>query len=264
MRPSRILRETKQGILSTCLKINITHPNVVELAGFAGASSVWLCQEHVPSDWSSLEHCIRAAKIHDMDTIVRVSKGSYSDYIKPFEADAPAIMVPHVETAAEARRIVELCRFHPLGKRPLDGGNVDGGFCQTPMDEYLAISNHEKLIILQIESPEAVDQIDEIAAVDGYNLLLFGPGDYAHRIGHAGKINHPEVLSAREKVERAAQTHGKDLFAVGVSSTLEDQWRRGYKVSCVGSDVWSLGEAFRQMTSKSRTLSSDSPAYSQP
>lgn len=264
MRTSRILRETGQGRLSACLKINITHPHIVELAGLSGASAVWLCQEHVPNDWSSLEHCIRAAKIHDMDTIVRISKGSYSDYVKPFEADATAIMVPHVESASEARRIVDLCRFYPQGKRPLDGGNVDGGFCQIPMDEYLAFSNREKLIIIQIESPEAVEQIDEIAAVDGYNLLLFGPGDYAHRIGHAGKINHPEVLAAREKVERAAQKNGKGLFAVGVNFTSEDQLRRGYEVSCVGSDVWSLGEGFRQMTSKSRSAPAEIPIYSQP
>jgi len=88
MRTSRVLRDIREGRQAACVKINITHPNVVELAGLAGASAVWLCNEHGPNDWQTIEHCIRAAKLHDMDTILRVSKGSYSDYIKAFEADA--------------------------------------------------------------------------------------------------------------------------------------------------------------------------------
>jgi len=65
---------------------------------------VWLCNEHVPNDWLNLEHQIRAAKLFDMDTIVRVSKGSYSEYIKPFECDATGIMVPHIASADRRTR----------------------------------------------------------------------------------------------------------------------------------------------------------------
>jgi len=264
MRPSRVLRENNNGLLATCLKLNISHPVIVELAGLAQASAVWLCNEHVPNDWQMLEHCIRAAKVHDMDVIVRVSKGAYSDYVKPFEADASGIMVPHVEGAEEAKRIVDMCRFHPLGKRPLDGGNVDGRFCQTPMLEYLSASNREKFIILQIESPEAVAAIDEIAAVDGYDYLLFGPGDFAHRIGQAGNIFHSEVIAARQKVEDAARKYGKKLFAVGVSGTSKEQQERGYTMACVGSDVVSLGEAFRKAVDKHAHAESKESPYSQP
>ena len=126
LRSSRMLRELRAGQCPTVLKLNLIDTRVVELAGLAGASAVWLCNEHVPNDWLNMEHMIRAAKLYDMDTIVRVSKGSYSEYVKPFEADATAIMVPHVASAEEARRIVEMTRFHPLGRRPIDGGNMDG------------------------------------------------------------------------------------------------------------------------------------------
>ncbi len=90
--------------------------------------AVWLCTEHVPNDWLSLENQIRAARIHDVDALVRVGRGSYSDYIRPFEAGAAGIIVPHVANEEEARQIVEWVRFHPAGKRALDGGNVDGNF----------------------------------------------------------------------------------------------------------------------------------------
>lgn len=245
LRPSRVLREIREGGPASCLKINITHPAVIELAGLAGASSVWLCNEHVPNDWRDVEHCVRAAKLHDMDTIVRVSKGSYSDYLKPFEADATGIMVPHVSSGDEARSIVEMCRFYPLGKRPLDGGNVDGRFCQMPAREYIEAANRERYLIFQIESPTAVENIEEIAAVGGYDFLLFGPGDYAHQIGQVGDVRHPEVLAAREKVETAARKYGRRLFSVAAGGSAREQWERGYAIINSGSDVWSLGEAFR-------------------
>jgi len=156
MRNSRILRVAREGRLASCVKINITHPNVVDLAGLAGADAVWLCNEHVPNDWHEIEHCIRAAKTHDMDTIGRVSKGSYSDYVRPLEAGAAGIMVPHVTSAEEARRIVEICRFHPLGKRALDGGNIDAKYCQMPLGEYVITSNRETLKLARtLKSSEA-------------------------------------------------------------------------------------------------------------
>ena len=264
MKTSRVLRDIREGRLASCLKLNISHPHIVELAGLSGASAVWLCNEHVLNGWQTLEHCVRAAKIHDMDVIVRVSKGSYSDYIKPFEADATGIMVPHVSSASEARQIVETCRFFPLGRRPLDGGNVDGKFCQTPLVEYLETSNQEKFIILQIESPEAVENVQEIASVVGYDFLLFGPGDYAHCIGHAGVIQHPEVLAARHKVEEAARQHGKKLFAVGMTGTQQEQLDRGYAVANLGSDVWCLGDAFRNIINKGCPPPTPPALYSRP
>src|SRR5690606_11830718 len=128
MRPSRILKDSANGKLATCVKSNFSDPRIVELAGMTGFSAIWICNEHVPQDWKDVEETVRAAKIHDLDVIVRISKGSYRDYIRPLEADAAGIMVPHVTSAAEARAVVEMCRFLPLGNRALDGGNADGGF----------------------------------------------------------------------------------------------------------------------------------------
>jgi len=150
LRTSRLLRELRVGQSATCFKLNLADPRIIELAGLAGFSAVWICNEHVGNDWFNLENQIRAAKLHDMDTIVRVEKGSYSDYVKPFEADATAIMVPHVTTAEEARHIVEMTRFQPLGRRAMDGGNVDGIYCLIPLADYIQHSNTERVLIFQI------------------------------------------------------------------------------------------------------------------
>ena len=245
LRSSRILRELRAGKRPTCFKLNLGDPRVVELCGLAGASAVWLCNEHVSNDWFNLENQIRAAKLYDVDTIVRVEKGSYSDYVKPFEADATAIMVPHVKTAEEARHIVEMTRFNPLGRRALDCGNTDGRYCQIPLTDYMAHSNTERLLIFQIECPVALENVEAIAAVPGYDLLLFGPGDFSHLIGKPGQINAPEVVAARQRVGAAAKKHGKYVMAPGMMAPRPVLEAEGYHVFTLGADVLGLGEYFK-------------------
>src|SRR4051812_35962959 len=202
-RSSRVLSLLKEGKLPLVMKLNLSDPRVIEITGLSGVDAVWLCTEHVPNDWLGLEGQIRAARIHNVDTLVRVARGSYSDYIRPFEADATGIIVPHVADAREARQIVEWVRFHPIGKRALDGGNTDGQFCLVPLEEYIRHANAERMVILQIESPEALENVEEIAAVPGFDGILFGPGDFSHRIGKAGQMDAPEVVSARRRVAAA-------------------------------------------------------------
>lgn len=236
-RPSRILRLIREGQLPTVLKINLADPRVVEAAGACGVDAVWLCNEHVPTDWSGLENQIRAARVHNIDSIVRVSRGSYSDYVRPLEAGATGIMVPHVTSVAEARQIVEWVRFHPVGKRALDGGNIDGQFCLIPLNDYLHHSNTERFVIFQIESPEALENVEAIAAVPGFDGLLFGPGDFSHRIGNAGQMDAPEVVAARKRVAAAALKHGKFAMAAGLIAPLADLVAEGHRVIGIGADV---------------------------
>jgi 4-hydroxy-2-oxoheptanedioate aldolase len=245
-RASRILKLLAEGQLPTVLKINLSDPRVIEIAGLCGVDAVWLCLEHVPNDWLSLEGQIRAARIHNIDTLVRVGRGSYSDYVRPFEADATGIIVPHVASEQEARQIVEWVRFHPVGKRALDGGNIDGQFCLVPMDEYLRHSNQERIVIFQIESPEALEQVEKIVAVPGFNGILFGPGDFSHRIGKAGQLDAPEVVAARKRVAAACLKHGKFAMTAGLIAPFPELVAEGYRVIGIGADVVAISSYVKQ------------------
>ncbi len=246
LRPSRILAQLRRNQLPTSFKVNLNDPRVIEIAGLSGCDAVWICQEHVPNDWSNLENQIRAARIHNLDSLVRVAKGSYSDYVRPFEADATGIIVPHVTTADEARQIVAWTRFHPIGQRAIDGGNTDGRYCLIPLADYLRHSNEERVIILQIESPEALANVEAIAAVPGYNGIMFGPGDFSHRIGLAGQINAPEVVAARKHVAAVARRHGKFVMTSGLFAPFEELVAEGQQVFNVGADVLALGAYTQQ------------------
>lgn len=239
-RQSRVLKLLRAQQFPSVLKINLSDPRVIEIAGLCGADAVWLCTEHVPNDWLGLENQIRAARIHDIDTLVRVGRGSYSDYIRPLEADATGIIVPHVANADEARQIVEWVRFQPLGKRAMDGGNIDGRFCLLPIEEYVRHSNEERIVILQIESPEALEQVEKIAAVPGFDAILFGPGDFSHRLGKPGKIGDPEVVAARKRVAKAARAAGKVAMSAGLIAPFPELVAEGYQIFGIGADVVAL------------------------
>src|SRR5688500_2826226 len=126
MRESQVLKKLRAGEITSCIKINIANAQVSELAAMSAFDCVWLDQEHTAQDWSVLNSQIWSCKAWNTDTLVRVPRGSYSDLVKPLEMDATGIMVPHVMSLQDAKNIVRMTRFHPLGLRAIDGGNADG------------------------------------------------------------------------------------------------------------------------------------------
>lgn len=242
MRESRVLRKLRAGEKACCLKLNIGDGQAAEIASMAGFDCLWMDREHLAQDWSVLNAQVWAAKCHDTDVMVRVPRGSYSDYIKPLEMDATGIMVPHVMSADDARQIVKYTRFHPLGLRPIDGGSADGAYTRMDFAEYLQQSNEQRFIALQIEDVEALNDLAAIAAVPGYDMLFFGPGDFSQSIGAPGEWNHPKLLEARKMVAQAARDHGKFAATSGGINMLEEFLDMGYQFVNVGADVVGLGQ----------------------
>jgi 4-hydroxy-2-oxoheptanedioate aldolase len=246
LRPSRVLRKLRAGKPAFSTKTNFGDPRIVEIMALAGFDSCWLCNEHVPGNWMNTLAQITAAKAHDMDSLVRVSKGSYSDYIRPLEGDATGIMVPHLMSAQEARDVVRMTKFHPVGRRPVDGGNNDGAFCLIPPAEYMEQANRERFVICQIEDPEPMAELDEIAATPGLDMLFFGPGDFSHALGIPGQYDHPDVVAARREMAAACQRHGIFAGTVGNVEKVPQLLEEGFLFINIGSDVGLLGKGWSQ------------------
>jgi 4-hydroxy-2-oxoheptanedioate aldolase len=242
MRPSRVLAKLRAGAVASCFKLNLADARAVEIAAMAGFDCLWLDMEHVPNDWSVIERGIWAAKAHDADVLVRVARGSYSDYIRPLEMDAAGIMVPHVMSLADAQAVARMTRFHPLGRRPVDGGNADGAYCNVDFLDYLKQANEQRFVIVQIEDPEPLAELDAIAALPGIDMLFFGPGDFSHGIGEPGQWEHPQLLDARRRVAEAALAHGKFAGTVASPGNLDDLVALGYRFLSMGADVVGLSQ----------------------
>lgn len=244
MRPSRVLRQLRAGKPASCTKFNLMDPRAVELACQSGFDCIWLDMEHTPTDLMEVENMIRAAKAYDTDALVRIGRGSYSNYVQPLELDASGIMVPHLMSVADVKQVVRTTRFHPLGRRPVDGGNTDGAFCRIPFTEYIDQANRERFVIVQIEDPEPLAELEAIAAVPGYDMLFFGPGDFSHAIGKPGQIDAPEVVKTRKLVAEVARRHGKFAGTVSAPDGIRQRLDEGYQFLNVGADVLGLVNYF--------------------
>lgn len=242
LRPSRVLRRLREGRIVTCFKQNLADARVTELAARSGFDCIWLDQEHVGNSVAAIETGIWAAKGHDVDVLVRVPRGSYSDLVRPLELDASGIMVPHVMGAADSAALARATRFHPVGLRPLDGGNADGGYGQVSLDAYLASANDQRFVVVQIEDPEPLSELDAIAATAGIDMLFFGPGDFSQAIGAPGRFDDPRLLEARRAIAEAAARNGKFAGTVGSPANADELVSLGYRFISLGADVVGLGE----------------------
>ena len=245
MRPSRVLAKLRAGEVASCFKLNLADARAAEIAAMAGFDCLWLDMEHVGNDLSVIEKSVWAAKSRDTDVMVRVARGGYSDYIRPLELDATGIMVPHIMSLADAKKVAHMTRFHPVGRRPVDGGNADGGYCNVDFKTYLKTANEQRFLVVQIEDPEPLAELDAIAALPGIDMLFFGPGDFSQGIGAPGEWDDPRLLDARRRVAEAARRHGKFAGTVGSTANMDELVALGYRFISLGADVVGLSNYCR-------------------
>ena len=247
MRESQVLKKLRAGENVCCFKLNLCSAQAAELVAMAGFDCIWLDHEHVAQDWAVVCAQNWAAKAYNVDVMVRVSRGGYSDYIKPFEIDATGIMVPHIMDVEDARKVIHTTRFYPVGLRPIDGGNSDGAYGMVNFNEYLKQANEQRFIALQIEDPEPLVTLEEIADLEGFDMLFFGPGDFSQGIGAPGQWDHPELLKTRELVAKTARKYGKFAATVGNLNNLNNLLDMGYNFINLGADVVGLTNYCRDM-----------------
>lgn len=248
MRESRVLKKMRAGKVATSIKLNMADPRIAEIAAMCGFDCIWVDMEHVPNDYSVIENVIRAAKNYDTDVLTRVAKGCYSDYIRPLEADSTAIMVPHVMSLKEAREIVYFTKFHPIGRRPVDGGNADGKYCLLPANEYMRAANEQRFVVIQIEDPEPMEELEEICALPGIDMIFFGPADFSQGLGIPNDFGNERILEARRRIAYTARKHGKFAGTVGGAGNQDELIKMGYQFINLGSDVRALSSYFQSIT----------------
>lgn len=255
MRESRVLRKLKSNEIVSCFKVNFVDARVSELVAISGFDCVWIDQEHIGQDWSGVAANVWATKAHNVDIMVRVSRGGYSDYIRPLELDATGIMVPHIMGLEDAKRVIEMTKFHPIGRRPIDGGNTDGAYTALDFNDYLQQANNQRFVVLQIEDPEPLADLEAIAALDGFDMLFFGPGDFSQGIGAPGEWKHPKLIETRKAIADVAKKYGKYAGTVGSADNLNELISMGYHFVSVGADVVGLKNYCENLVGSFQNLS---------
>ncbi|WP_221031975.1 HpcH/HpaI aldolase family protein [Actomonas aquatica] len=177
-------------------------------AAKAGYDAVWLDTEHNTWDPGELRRVIQLHHLANIDCIVRTGSRDPATLYHLLEDGATGLMVPFVNTAADAAALVRATRFPPLGERGLDGASLDNHFYLNGTTDYPAQANAQTLLIAQIETPEAVANVDAIAATPGIDGLFIGPGDLSLRLGCPLDWNEPAMIAAEDAVAAAAKQHG--------------------------------------------------------
>ncbi len=249
MRESRVLRQMRAGKVAVATKLNLSDPRAAEIAAMAGFDCLWVDLEHVPNSMTAVEETVRAAKIYDADVLTRVSKGCYSDICRPLEADSAGIMVPHLMSLGEAKKIVYYTKFHPVGRRPIDGGNADGKYCLVSPLDYMKEANEERFVAVQIEDPEPLPELEEICALPGIDMIFFGPADFSQGIGSPDG-GDPEIERVRRLVAGTARKYGKYAGTVGSPENFDALVEMGYTFISVGADVIALSQYYTDRLEK--------------
>jgi 4-hydroxy-2-oxoheptanedioate aldolase len=224
------------------------HEWFIEMAAINGYHGIWIDHQHQNYSDDQIAHMCLACRAGGIDPIIRVRKRDLGSYSRAFEMGGSGIIVPHVNTAAEARAIVRECKFPPDGNRGLDGVEPPARFGYIPGAEYVKQANQETCIIIQIEEPEAVENVEEIATVPGIDVLMIGPGDLTLRYGCYGQITEPEPWAAVERVAAAAKRNGKQWgLPVGTAELAEKYMDMGARFFAHGS-VWGfVSSGFEQV-----------------
>jgi 2-keto-3-deoxy-L-rhamnonate aldolase RhmA len=214
---SDVLKKIRDGALSLGLGVHHLRGSAVPmLAKAAGYDWLFIDSEHGTISTQEISQISFAALANGVAPIVRVCSGALDEATRALDNGALGIVVPHVDTVEQARRLVDAFRFQPMGHRSTGGPPAQFGYRPPAALETQRTLNAEILVIPMIETPEAVENADKIAALDGIDALLIGTNDLTLEMGIAGQVGHERVRAAYQKVADACRRHNKVLGMGGV------------------------------------------------
>lgn len=192
-----------------CIGAGITFSDPLATDALSGSVDFfWIDTEHSALSAESVGRLLLASRGRGVPALVRVPIGAV-EFIKPLlDVGADGIIAPQVHNAADVRRVVDACRYPPLGHRGF-GPRVPGNYGRDTGSDYLARANREVFVVVQIETAEAVADLDAILAIPGLDSLALGPWDLSGSLGHLGDVEHPAVVAAIETVIRKTRAAGR-------------------------------------------------------
>ena len=181
------------------VSVQFPSAEIVEMIGELGFDWVMLDAEHGSITPDNIGPLIMAAEIRGLTPIVRPETNDPAVINKYLDRGAMGVQVPHVNTAEEARAVVQACLYHPLGMRGLGGGRMADFGWGSPTNEYVVDANREMLICIQIEDVAAVANLEEILAVPEIDVFFIGPTDLAQSMGLPGDNENPKVQKVMQR-----------------------------------------------------------------
>ena len=221
-----------------------TSADMAEILAYAGLDFLVLDHEHGQGSIDDAIGQLRAMKGSDCIGVLRTPSNDHVYIKRALDAGVGGIMVPNVSSAAEARRVVDACRYAPTGVRGAFGGMRAMNYGFNP--GYYENSFENLLVVVQVENAGAIDAIPEIAAVEGIDVIFIGPRDLSATLGKLNQFDDPLVRGQIDRAADAILAAGKLLGSTAVSGKVAKQMAaRGYRFLIPGSDVTLLSLGVR-------------------
>jgi 4-hydroxy-2-oxoheptanedioate aldolase len=199
--------------------------SLVEVLGYQPWEFLMFDGEHGTLEPRDCEHLVRAAELRGVTPIVRVPTNLPPTILRLLDTGAQGLHVPWVNSGAEAEAAVRAVKYHPRGTRGLAGVRAaDFGQAGT-LAEYVQKANAETLVVVHIETAEAVERLEEIVAVDGVDVIFIGPTDLSHSLGHPGEPQHPAVQAAFDRIVRVVAGTPLALGILVPTAAAARQWK---------------------------------------
>lgn len=245
-----------------CLALlNARTPDVPAIAAAAGYDAVYVDLEHTATSLETAGLLCVAARGAGIAGLVRVPSHDPSMIARVLDVGAAGVIVPHVDSPDEARAVVDAARFPPVGHRSISGPNAVSGYERRTAPELAALLERQTMVAVMVETPTAIDAVDQIASVDGLDLILIGPSDLTAEMGIHGQYENEHFHRAVECVAAACREHGVALGVAGIASLdlLGRFVDHGLRFVSAGTDVGMMTEAATQRAQALRGLESRPP-----
>lgn len=242
--PANLFKQAlRSGQTQIGLWMGLADPYAAELCAGSGFDWLLIDGEHAPNDLRTILATLQAVDAYSSHSVVRIPHGDVALIKQVLEIGATTLLVPMVESAAQAHELVRAMRYPPHGQRGV-GSGLARSSRWTRYPDYLREANEHICLLVQVESAEALARIEEIAAVDGVDGLFIGPADLAASMGHLGEPAHPQV---RAEIETAITRIARAGKAPGILCADEPLARRylalGARFVAVGVDTTLLARA---------------------
>jgi 2-keto-3-deoxy-L-rhamnonate aldolase RhmA len=248
MKQNSVKHTLQQGGVSIgTMVFEFNSTGIARIAADAGAEFIIFDMEHTGWSVETIRTLFATTGGADIVPMVRVPTTEYHFFSRTLDVGARGLMVPMVETEAQARTVVKSAKYPPLGQRGAGFGLAHDDYTAGDVVEKMRSANENGLIITQIETAQGVENADKIAALDGIDVLWIGHFDLTNSMGIPGQFNHSDFQRAVDQVLTACETHGKAAGFMA-SSVEEGQTmiEKGFRIIAYGGDLWLYQEALRQ------------------
>jgi len=233
---NQVKQKLRDGQVQLGILQSIPDPGITEVLGLSGFDFVMADAEHGSLSFKDMEQIARAAELTGTVPIVRVPGILSQDIGRFLDAGASGIVVPNIRNQQEVVQVVQRASYPPKGTRGVAMPRA-AGYGVLGVGEWNSFANEQMMVVIEIETREALDSLDAIVETPGVDVIFMGPLDISAALGVPGEVNHPAVISARRQILAACQRAG---VAAGTFAFTADQTRElaaeGFRFFLMGVD----------------------------